>query len=883
MTFQSTRNGKRGLAWIVPAFFLAGVEGMGALGYLVSIPGDPKNSLLMGFSAQRLALMAVALLGSAGFFSLGAVCWRSTRTRDFLLKRMVEPGRGFFVLMNIAAGWLVAFITIVVIFGIKPYPGLLPYYQRMLPLLAWAAVLAGQALLILPCLRYGCTITKAAGALWKEWRSAQSIEPSADKKNLKPDRLFYWCIVLLVLAVLMPASNTVWFSGLPVGKPLEFLAVLVVVPMVFSRDLQAAIGGVPAMRRRIFPVVLAALAAVLVCKGVLLASGTGQGFAGCYRSSQSQPPTGDCELSFENVLQRGGYTRLDKSLDFDYRTWNLSYINSIRFNYYWWWDGYILRDRVPLDATWRGETDIPPGAGVEVNYTGEGWMTVGGVRINFPAAYSETNIVRAEVPSGRQTVEAFYHFDDGYRTGDPNPPGPHPTFQVRVIQANGSVSPMRAVLPAFPWRLAGWLVDGILAMIFTGLGGYILWMVRRFGWILTLCIAAGLIVYRTQPELAFMAIMPLFFLLLAGQQGKRWLMAAYVGLAFLLTLRVLMTFPDFNHVLYRVGGSDSLTYESLGRDVIETRSLEGGEKVYFYQPLFRYIIAGLHILLGDGDATRTVGALTALNLGVFVLFDRLIQRRRKFLPRWAFVASLAAGGLAMLFLNSDIVYLVEHGYSEYPTWIFLLYAFVLLVNEKPERGFLAATALVGFAAITRMNNAPPLFYLFGIFALALVFRGHWKVALGGAAILTAIFLLPALHNLAYGGQFAILPTSSNIPGQPLLPPMMFLRGLRDPEVMSLAGSQVSKLLGWMAPPKFLDVSIPMWGLLAGWLYAAVRLLMTWRSQPLVTKLFMFLPLAYLGVQFFFDLTSGYPRHLVAAYLAMAVCVWMVEGRRIVLK
>ncbi len=45
-------------------FILASLEGLAAVGYLISIPGDPKNSILLGLSMQRLLLVA-AMAGTA--------------------------------------------------------------------------------------------------------------------------------------------------------------------------------------------------------------------------------------------------------------------------------------------------------------------------------------------------------------------------------------------------------------------------------------------------------------------------------------------------------------------------------------------------------------------------------------------------------------------------------------------------------------------------------------------------------------------------------------------------------------------------------------------------------------------------------------------------
>src|SRR5262245_50427396 len=179
------------------------------------------------------------------------------------------------------------------------------------------------------------------------------------------------CLTLFGLLVVLPSANYQVFDGLPASRLPEFLALALLVPFIISRLLRRVytrvIGAAwPVVRRSLLAMGIIAVFA----KVVLLASGTHAGFLACYRSPYAPPPAGPCEKSYENPFTRFGATRIDSYVDFYPSTWDLAFVNSLRFNIYQWIKGNVLRDRLPLAVTWTGTVERGRSWAAELRYVG---------------------------------------------------------------------------------------------------------------------------------------------------------------------------------------------------------------------------------------------------------------------------------------------------------------------------------------------------------------------------------------------------------------------------------------------------------------------------------------------------------------------------------
>src|SRR4051794_4738310 len=139
-------------------------------------------------------------------------------------------------------------------------------------------------------------------------------------------------LVSASIALLAVPSGVTSFDGLPFKSIPEACAVAVLVPLVFSaaqrRLLNRALAARPAWISLLF---LGAALFAISCKA-FLATARPPGFFGCYQSTLSPPPEGTCERSFDNPFFRFA-TRVDKTIDFRPENWDLSFVNSLRFNF----------------------------------------------------------------------------------------------------------------------------------------------------------------------------------------------------------------------------------------------------------------------------------------------------------------------------------------------------------------------------------------------------------------------------------------------------------------------------------------------------------------------------------------------------------------------
>ncbi len=485
-----------------------------------------------------------------------------------------------------------------------------------------------------------------------------------------------WIAVLAMLA--SPSANHQVFDGMPFSRPQEVMAVCLLLPLLgssrFRRLTRRALGRVH--RRGALAIGALAVAGVAV-KLVLFWTGTYTGFTACYQPAVADVPAQGCERSYENPFFRHGATRLDPAIDFGPDDWNLSFVNSLRFNYYAWAPGVISRERMPFTATWVGEIEIEEESSLQILYSGEGWITIGGIgadEVRLEPAYDRIRSARHPLQPGRHRILVNYKFDDGFRTRK-EPTGQYATLRVaRVVPtADGHDSaPLGPRSPASGWRLLGWFVDAQVWLIVAGMAVlYGLVLRREAVWSL-LAAAAGLAIAATSPIGQHHIVLLLattgvaWRLLWSRRHRTRRFLFAYAALAAFVAGWIASSELALGNVLVRDGGNDFLLYESYARSILETGSLRAGRDVFYFQPLSRYVRFLEHALLGDGDLLVVGFDLFALNLSILFLCAASWQRHRT--P--ALMVLAAAGAFLMLALansENDVISLLHRGASEATT------------------------------------------------------------------------------------------------------------------------------------------------------------------------------------------------------------------------
>jgi hypothetical protein len=404
---------------------------------------------------------------------------------------------------------------------------------------------------------------------------------------------------------------------------------------------------------------------------------------------------------------------------------------------------------------------------IGVTYVGAGTIAIGATRIELEPSYDRPRTVDFSVPAGRQRLRIAYTFDDGARIGpsfESDDRVQVATFRLQAEASEGG-APLRAAPPPIGWRATGYAVD----LLSVGVAFGLVWFygtILAGQWRLLLIAGAGawlVLVYAgsfqifTADGVVVLSLLALGLAALSRRQPHATFCVTAGGVALLMLTEEVALAGSLQSVLLRNGGTDALTYESFAREMLDTWSLRGGEDVFYYQPLFRYIRFVEHLLLGDSDVF--VAAFSRSLVVVSALWMILKFRVSGIVSAVASVASLAL--LAVLLNSVFIANLIRQGHTDYPPLVTLPLFFSLLFVRRTAPSTLGA-GLVAVTLITRINQAPALLWLLGCHLWTLL-RPHRREAVLACVVVALIGLMPAAHNLYYGDELIFTTNSIAVP------------------------------------------------------------------------------------------------------------------------
>jgi hypothetical protein len=678
----------------------------------------------------------------------------------------------------------------------------------------------------------------------------------------------WWAWALVALFAAIPTPTLALFDGLPVDRPLEFIVFVLLAALIASptaRD--AAFGAFGAAGRR---AIAGGAAAGIAVKLLLVVHGGHSGFIACYHGGIA-PAAVVCDRSFDNPFDRFAATRVDPRIQFDGPGWRLGLLNALRFDALRRDDAY--QPPVPFSVLWESVSTAPAAARVRLRYRGEAAIDVDGNVAAFPADYSPSGADRnVELPAGRHRVVTSYRF------APPEAP-PSPVSITSALMRLDSP-------PAIRWGTAsrldlagGWIVD-LLALITCGtmIGGLARKSPRDAAEAAALVVVALLL--SVAPIGAFGRDKAIELLIVAGCVMWIWrkrgaTSLAALALAALCMLRVWSgTGPAPGTAEYRLQGNDGLTYESFAHDILDERSPQGGERVFSLQILFRYIRFAERMLFGEGDWLLLAAVLTAVNASYTWL------GRRAALMASRYRATLLVVTAIMLWMMNGASGAIEAPMSEYPTWLLLPLSMGLLFLGRTRREWIAGAALMGLAALTRLNQLPAYVCLLFVFALAPAHafsRPRWSDVLSCAAALCVVSLgLPMAHNYWYGHSLTWLPTNRYSTLVIDLPPAAFFSG-NQRAVWTMFAWKMEHLthLGaeyatsWFVPLHLLQLALLSVAIAAARGRVCVARGHAWLAAA---------PVVALGVHLFYVVHFYYPRHIMFGYLlgGVVALVWIAE-------
>lgn len=372
-----------------------------------------------------------------------------------------------------------------------------------------------------------------------------------------------------------------------------------------------------------------------------------------------------------------------------------------------------------------------------------------------------------------------------------------------AVHAAASVRP--------PALLVGWMLASSIVAAAAGVGG------REAAARLLVVALIGAVAFRVPPRLQ--TIRGAFLLV-----GLPWL-ALFAGIAFAHIGRI---------TLYSVG-DDWLEFQRFAHRIyMQGYWMEGGQRTFWFQPLYRWVAGALHIVFGDSSVGEIFLDAAALLAGALFAFDAVASRRGF---RWGIAAAAAT---LITIAITPIWYIIGRGLSEILA-AGLAYTAALCLLRMPARPrtfALTAAACVMLALFTRLNAVPFLLSL-AAFALPETMRAADFGALSRVgralrpapalviafAVIVALLLLTlrtwhytGVVNPFYGTQAAHLSTVQSTGAGATLRRMaasaLVVITMQDPprldprDILVLAGVAVAAL-GVLGVPRFRDVPLPL--------------------------------------------------------------------------
>lgn len=332
-------------------------------------------------------------------------------------------------------------------------------------------------------------------------------------------------------------------------------------------------------------------------------------------------------------------------------------------------------------------------------------------------------------------------------------------------------------------------------------------------------------------------------------------------------------------------GDDGLVYDGYARTMLRhllagdiAGALEGGEKVFYFTPGMRYLLAVEHLIFGE----TYFGSLSLVLLLPFLVFALF----RRFLPaRWALasVVIFAAIPVGVLFGSSLVQYLkwAARGFADPAAYAFFIAGLVLLVGRKESgpgssaRIALAAGLMFALALFMRPNIAPATGILLAGAGLAALWQRQYR-RVAGLCIGFLPVLGMALHNWVYGGVLALFTSTATHPGTMVAPPSAYLAALLELAHFQVGGDQIARVMrqlgGWLAGPSESALMAPLH---AAAIVVLVRVALWGKGDDKVDpwlRLTAWATLVQQGVGIFYA-TAGRYYYLTWLLTLLVVMVW----------
>ena len=338
--------------------------------------------------------------------------------------------------------------------------------------------------------------------------------------------------------------------------------------------------------------------------------------------------------------------------------------------------------------------------------------------------------------------------------------------------------------------------------------------------------------------------------------------------------------PWWGFQLFRGRASDWFVTQGYARRIFLDASLNGGENLFYFQPATRYLVFIQHLLFGENDVL--LGILMGAGALIAIVFAAKEVLNRLYGSPFQHLITIFIVGCFVMFIDQSFLGFASAPSSEYSTWVLIFLIFGLIVRGNISHSMaIIGTIMAALTAQFRPNQAFGALFLFLLIQSELFTTENSRQLLNRlqlSVVFVTTMSLSLMHNLYYGFEFVFFSVTGGINSNSSYSD--FLNIFNDEAVRAMFIDKLSLTLNLGWPPS--PVSLAFWSLQLIWLLAVANTIRL-RSTGFKVWIALIFPLTYFVPQLPYDISSYYPRHVVATQLAFGLSGLYVISRQVRIK
>ena len=519
------------------------------------------------------------------------------------------------------------------------------------------------------------------------------------------------------------------------------------------------------------------------------------------------------------------------------------------------------RSWLSFGVNWSSESHNKFSEQMKISYVGEVTVTVNDDEINLEPSYTKSKSHILLVPVGAEVEFDYFYRFNGLINSIPSVP--YASFNLTDIDDN-PINIYESKTSRVFELISSFIFLSIILLIF-----YFIYSKNRIlGLNFTIGII-GILFLEFLPN-SYADIVEIFVILsviIFIKIKQEYKLQNFLSSILIISISSVKNLNLNNNVLYSLGGSDPLKYESWSQQIVFLQSLQGGEDIYLYQPGYRYLLSLFHLFFGDSHLSIVIFFRFIL---VFLLFSVFLKLFEKYNNQVYFLGFNFLLAYILLSTYSSKLNLFS-SLSEWPTWILgLMFLNIFFKFEFSSNNLYAMCFLLGACFLIRENQFPGLVYL----VILMFFLKEKKQKFFKPISIFAFFLLlPFLHNFIYGGEF-VLNQDVFISGYYYLSPRDLLFDFQS--VYETFLFQLNFLTANPLNDSVRLLSGKIFPLTVSVIIVQFLFIFAIRLKNVTNLMYFIIPFAFLGPHLFYQVHTYYPRHIIQGYLFMVASTMLIN-------